>query len=300
MTSQFRIVGSLAVCLLVTAPIVSAQDGLALMKVDPGARPSGMGAAFVAISGDPNATAFNPAGVTGVTKFSAAFSHSTYWENIRLENGFFASPLKGRWYVHGGIRYATIDNLEMRNSPVDVPQALFAANDASFKLGVAYRFSDRVSAGLSSGWLIEKIEAWKGSAVNFDLGLQAALRPDLRVGASVTDLGSAFTLSKAGEVASREITLPTAWRIGGAYMYRKYLGALDVVVLDDQAHVHVGAEAKVHEMLQIRAGYMSGYDSKNVTTGISFSRSGLRIDYAFVPYANDFGASHVFSFVFEL
>jgi hypothetical protein len=300
MTSQSRIASCLLFSALLLTPIVSAQDGLALMKVDPGARPSGMGAAFVSISGDPNATAFNPAGVTGVTKFSAAFSHSTYWENIRLENGFFASPLKGRWYVHGGIRYATIDNLEMRNSPVGVPQALFAANDASFKFGVAYRVSDRVSAGLASGWLVEKIEAWKGSSMNFDLGIQAVLRPELRVGASVTDLGSSFTLSKAGEVASREISLPTTWRVGGSYQYRKYLGALDVVVLDDQAHLHVGAEARVHEMLQVRAGFMSGYDSKNVTAGVSFSRSGLRIDYAFVPYTHNLGTSHIFSFIFEL
>ena len=41
---------------------VAAQDGLSLMKVEPAARPSGMAGAFVAIGGDPNSSAYNPAG----------------------------------------------------------------------------------------------------------------------------------------------------------------------------------------------------------------------------------------------
>ncbi|MEW6050064.1 MAG: PorV/PorQ family protein [Candidatus Zixiibacteriota bacterium] len=300
MTRQLSTSYVMSLAILVFGSGAYAQDGLALMKVEPGARPSGMGSAFVSLTGDPNVSAYNPAGATGGSKFSAAFSHSTYWENIRLENGFFTSPLKGRLFIHGGIRYATIDNLEMRQSPVDIPDALFEANDVSFKAGLAYRFSEKVSAGIGAGWFIEKIESWRGSAFNVDFGIQAVPRPDVRLGAAVTDLGSDFNLTKSGAVSSRDISLPTAYRFGGSYTYRKYLGAADIVVLDDKAHLHLGAESRLHELFQLRAGFMSGYDSKNFTAGASFTRSSLRVDYAFVPYTHSLGTSHIFSFVFEI
>lgn len=294
-----RIVSFGAVLFWCVAP-VSAQDGLALMKVDPGARPSGMGGAYVSIAGDPNGSPYNPASAAYGAHFSATFSHVAYWENIRMENAFFSSPLKGRMHIHGGIRFSTISDLEMRQAPVAVPDALFDAHDLSFKLGLAYRFNERLSAGFASGWYMEKIESWRGSSFNTDLGILATPVENLNLGVSITSLGPAFALTKTGAVDSRDISLPTTYRMGGSYQYRRYLGAADLVVIDSKAHLHLGAEAKLHEMLKLRAGYMFGYDTKNFTAGASFTRRNLTIDYGFVPYSNELGTTHLFSFTFEL
>jgi hypothetical protein len=270
------------------------------MKIEPGARPSGMGGAFVSVGGDPFSPPYNPATASQADKFRASFGHIEYWENVRLETGYFAAPLKGRFSIHGGIRYASLGEIEVRSIPTSDPEAIADANDISFKAGVAYRFSDKVSAGFGTGWYVEKIEAWRGSAWNVDLGLLAMPTSQLALGASVTNLGPDFNLEKTGIVGSRDISLPTTYRVGASYRYRRFLGAFDIVVLDDQFHAHLGAEARLHEILAVRAGYMANYDSKDITAGTSFTHRNLTVDYAFVPYSNDLGTTHLFNFTVEL
>ncbi len=147
---------------------------------------------------------------------------------------------------------------------------------------------------------MEKIEAWQGSSFNVDLGLQARATDRLYLGASAMNVGSKFSLSKTGAPDSRDISLPTTYRVGAAYQYKRYLGAADIIMLDDQAHLHLGVEAKLHELLAVRAGYMTNYDSKNLTAGASFIYHNIGIDYAFVPYSNDLGSVHLFGLTIRL
>lgn len=279
---------------------VEAADGLAMLKNDHSARAAGMGAAFVSIGADPNAAVYNPAGAAGINKFTASFGHTFFWERIRMESGYIAAKLASDIYVHGGIRFAAVDELEGRLYPTTEPYGLFDAHDVSFKGGLAYQISDRIAAGFAAGWFIEKIEAWRGSAFNVDVGLLASPTDDVKVGASVTNMGSSFYLEKRGLEGSRDIPLPTTYRLGGSYRYASYLGALDVVILDDKFHLHAGTEAQLHEQLSLRAGYMFNYDTKNFTAGASFTKRNMAVDYAFVPFSGTLGSVHMFNFTFSL
>jgi len=277
-------------------------DGLALMKVEVGARQSGMGGAFVSVSGDPITAVYNPAGVTDNDLFTASFGHVEYWENIRFESGFMSARLSDRLYLHGGIRYAQVDNIEGRFiSTIDPSQITdFDAYDISFKSGLAWQANEKLSVGFGLGWFIEKIDTWRGSSFNVDLGMRYRATDNISTGASVTNLGSDFKLTQTNQPSSREISLPTTYRLGGSYRYQKYLGALDVVVVDDEFHLHAGAEADLHKMFSVRGGYMFNYDSKNFTAGVSFHHHNMTVDYAFVPYSNDLGTTHLFNFTFTL
>lgn len=286
--------------IILTSACVNAQDGLALMKVEAGARQAGMGGAYVSLTDDPNATYYNPAAAVGTRKFTASFGHNDYWENIRLETGYFTSGLNESTFLHGGIRYATVDNLESRVIPSAVPDALFSAYDISFKGGVAYQINQQMALGVAMGWYIEKIDIYRGSAFNVDLGALYLLSKGINLGASVTNLGSTLSLALSGQEGTRDISLPTTYRVGGSYCYDGYLGAVDAVIVDDEFHLHVGAEAALHEFLSLRAGYMINYDTKNFTAGASFSRRKVTIDYAFVPYTNNLGTSHLFNLTFSL
>lgn len=299
MKRLFRFGFTVGFCLASVGNIF-AVTGLAMLKTELGARPAGMAAAVVSISEDPNAVFYNPANAAGITKFTASFGHTAYWENIRLESGYFAADLSPRLYLHGGIRFAAVDELEARRYPVLQPDDLFDAHDVSFKGGLAYRLSERIAVGLAFGWFIEKIGGWRGSAFNIDLGVQTAPKDNISFGASVTNLGSDFYLEMSGVVGSRDISLPITYRLGGSYRYESHLAALDVVILDNKFHVHVGAETQPHELFMLRAGYMFNYDSKNFTAGASFTKRNMRIDYAFVPFSNNLGTSHMFNFTFSL
>lgn len=293
----FLTYGLLVVLFLSTG--VCADDGLALMKVEQGARPAGMGAAFVAVPSDVFSSYYNPAGAVGVKDFTATFGHTVYWENIRLETAYFVQSLSSRYFLHGGIRFAKVDELEGRLAPSSEFE-LFDAHDISFKAGLTYKISPKIAAGASMGWFIEKIDAWSGSAFNIDLGLLAQAAERLNIGASVTNLGSDFNLSETGFEGSRDISLPITYRLGASYEYDRYLAVTDLVVVNDKLRVHAGLEAVLQEMFRLRAGYMFNYDSKNITAGASFTKRNLTIDYAFVPYSNDLGSTHLFNLTFSL
>jgi len=288
--------------MLVSSGLAEDGDGLALMKVEAGARPSGMAGAFASVSGDPMTSVYNPAGVTTNESFTASFGHVEYWENIRFETGYFTMPLSSRYYLHGGIRFARVDDLQGRFISTLDPAYIteFDAHDISAKAGLAYKINDKISAGLAMGWFFEKIDTWRGSSFNVDLGVRYDIDDNISAGASVTNLGSAFKLTQSNQPSSRDITLPTTYRLGGSYRYRKYLGALDVVVVDDEFHLHAGTEAELHELFSLRAGYMFNYDSKNFTAGASIHHRNMTFDYAFVPYSNDLGTTHLFNITFRL
>jgi hypothetical protein len=88
--------------------------------------------------------------------------------------------------------------------------------------------------------------------------------------------------------------------VGGSYRYDRYLGAVDAVIVDDEFHLNIGAEATLHEYVSLRAGYMANYDTKNFTAGASFTRRNITVDYAFVPYTNNLGTTHLFNLTFSL
>jgi hypothetical protein len=287
-------------CLFFIGTAGDAADGLAMLKNDHSARAAGMGAAFVSISGDPNAAVYNPAGAVGVDKFTASFGHTFFWERVRMESGYIVANLASRTYVHGGIRFAAVDELEGRLHPTTDPYDLFDAHEVSFKGGLAYQISDRIATGFAAGWFVEKIEAWRGSSFNVDVGLLVSPSDDVNLGASVTNIGSAFMLEKRGLEGSRDIPLPTTYRLGASYRYAPYLGVLDVVILDDKFHLHSGAEVQLHEQLSLRTGYMFNYDTKNFTAGASFTKRNMTIDYAFVPFSAGLGPVHMFNFTLSL
>lgn len=286
--------------LLLCVGQANSQDGLAVLKTAHGAMQAGFGEAVVSISNQVDGTNYNPAAIKSIKNFTVSFGHTQYWENINLESGFWAIPLSSKINVHGGIRYAAVKELEERNIASEEPLAIFDFHDISFKTGMSYVKNEKLTLGFALGWFFEKNALWRGSAFNVDLGMHYQLSKNMQLGAAVTNLGSSFQLSANGEESSNEISLPTRYAVGGNYQYGKYLGALDLVYLGDEVRLHLGTEAKLHRMFDIRAGYMFNYDSKDFTAGTTFTKRNIKIDYAFVPYSNDLGSTHLFNFTFNI
>ncbi len=289
----------LAVAFLSTA--TQAQDGVALLKIDHGARLAGMGSTLPGSRNDPNAVVFNPAAAAGFEKFTASFGHTEYWENIRLESGFIAARLTPKLFIHAGIRFAAVDGLESRLFPTADPIAEFEAHDVSFKGGFAYRINPSLDIGIGAGWIIEKIGSYRGSSFNVDIGARFQATSKIELSGSAISIGSSFQLEQAGLIGSDDISLPTAYRFGASYEYNEsYNGAAELVYLDDEAHLHMGAETIVNESFSVRTGYMFNYDSKSFTAGATFTKRNMSVDYAFVPFSNNLGTSHLFNLNFSL
>ena len=255
-----------------------------------------MAGAAVSLTGDPDLAAYNPASQSDAKSFVVVFGHTSYWENIRLESAFFGLPLSSRVIMHGGFRFAGVSDLQARDDVPSVdPNYYFDVHDISAKGGLSYRWNDRLSAGVSFGWFLEKISIYRGSAFNVDLGGQYQLRPNVRLGAAVNNIGSTFRLSAPGAGSSNDVALPVTTRIGGSYTYDRYLGSLDIVMQDDKAHMLLGGECRLADNFKLRAGYAAGYDSRDVSAGVSWLYRNFGVNYAFVPFGNSLGTTHMLS-----
>lgn len=294
------LVTSLVVTMFTTGGATDA--GLALLTTEHTARPAGMGGAAVSILADPNAILYNPAAAVGVDTFTVTFGHTVYWENIRFESGFFGIGIADQLYLLGGICMAIIDDIELRGEiPTAEPDAKFSSHDINGKMGLAYRINENVAIGASLGWMFEEIDVMRGSRFNVDLGIIITPRiHGLDLGASIVGIGGDLVISDGASATSREIPLPTTYRVGGAYQYRWMRGSADLVYVDDNGHAHLGAEGTVSKEFNLRAGYMTGYDTRNFTAGASFAYRNMRVDYAFLPYSDQLGTSHLFNVTFSL
>ena len=281
---------ALALQCFAAAPVLAAS-GVSLLKVENGARSSGMGEAFTAVAGDPLSQYYNPAATSGSSDFSAYFGHTVYWDRINFESALL-SFVKGDVQFNFSARLAEVSDLQARGSaPTDDPLYTFAARDIAIKAGAAYPVSERLDLGFNVGWIIEKIDYLRSSALNFDFGALYTQSDRLTFGASVSNLGGKLKLNNV------ETELPTTWRAGAAYtlLSTALLVSGDLVYLDESAHAHIGAEYTGIDRVEMRAGFQSGYDSKNITFGVGFRQKDVRVDYAFVPYKYSLGDSHQFA-----
>ncbi|MEW6014118.1 MAG: PorV/PorQ family protein [Candidatus Zixiibacteriota bacterium] len=286
---------SLLLIFLLTLTLASQSDaasGLKLLTVDAGARPSGMGGAFVSITADPYSTAYNPAASFGVGPLTGSLGYNTYWENVRIETGYISFEKKSIVFSTG-VQFAVVSDLQGRQTPTSEFYP-FDAHDVSIKTGAAFRVDKDVVFGFMLGWLFEKIDVYRGNAFCLDLGLLTQPYSNLNAGLAVQNLGSKIKLRE------EEIDLPTTFRAGLSYRYRQMLPAADIVVLDDEFHLHLGGEYDFGRGFTLRGGYRAGYDLHSFSAGAGFSRRNIRIDYAFVPYKNDFSDSHLFNLTFTL
>lgn len=279
----------------------SAQDGLALLQSEAGAGPAGMAGAVVSLPGSPDAVAYNPAASVGATKFSFSFGHNEYWENIRIEDLHMIAPLTTKLSLHSGLRLSSVDNIEERTTATTEPDALFESRDISFKAGASYMISKKLSAGLTLGYISEKLSSFQGGTFSFDVGAIYKYSEKISLGASAVNVGSNFRLKEGDDLfESKELSLPTIYRLGGSYRLRDYLAALDFVILDDEVRANLGAQWQIREEFAIRSGYMANFDSKSFSAGASFMKRNFTFDYAFIPFSNSLGTSHQFSLIIQL
>ena len=80
---------SLALLALSLAPrsahAASGEAGFAFLKLGVGARPMGMGSAYVALATDPTAIYWNPAGLGGVEGAQVTVMHNEWIQDFRQE-----------------------------------------------------------------------------------------------------------------------------------------------------------------------------------------------------------------------
>jgi hypothetical protein len=269
----------------------AANTGLSFLKLGVSSRAVSLGEAVVSNSHDASATHYNPAAMFLGSDVNAIFMHNEQILGVRTE--YLAAKIKINKVALGlGINNTSISDIEVREIP-GAPIDNFTAQNFAFGLSGAYKINDMIQVGVTAKFLYEKIYIDNASGYAFDFGGLYS-KDNLSIGVSVSNLGS---MSELRTVSTK---LPASGRFGASYLINipNLDGGVRVAadgfkVFDGgKFHVNAGAEFLYKDFLSIRAGYQSGYEDRNFTTGIGLKYKAFSLDYAFVPYRYSLGSSH--------
>ncbi len=292
-----RITAALILLITFSSSLYSQNDGagntgLSFLKLGVGARSIAMGDAFSSISNDATSVIYNPARLNFGLNNNITIMHNQSVQDLATD--FVGAKFILNKFAFGvGLLRTTISDIEIRNIPGE-PLDKFDAQNLSLGVSIGYKLTDNLSVGLSSKFLYEKIYVDEASGFGIDFGTSYT-KDNLNFGFVVANLGS---LNELRNVSTK---LPSLVRFGSGYSFNKddfsFLISLDgFKVLDGgQFHIHSGGEIGYKDFAFLRAGYQSNYENKGLTTGAGFKYKSINLDYAFVPYSNEFGSSNTFS-----
>lgn len=271
------------------------KTGLSFLKLGVDARALGMGESYTAITNTPAGTYYNPASISNSSHFQLLVMHKEWIQDMRTE--FISATTSLNNFSFGlSINSTSIKNIELRTIPGPA-LGNFDAQDASIGLTSSYNINPELNLGITSKIIYEKIFVNEATGFAFDLGGIYRTPWNIDVGLSVNNFG---TMDELQNEASK---LPTSVRAGGMYQTQiintdgtlTFVSDIVSYTGENKTHIHAGAEFAYMHTLAIRFGYQTGYEAKNIAAGIGFQYGMFHLDYAFVPFRYDFGATHTFS-----
>ncbi|NUM66165.1 PorV/PorQ family protein [candidate division KSB1 bacterium] len=282
----------LLVCLPVFAPAQEAgKSGLAFLKIGVGGRAAALGEAYVALAQDATAIYWNPAGL----------AQAQWLESVNHD--FYAVSFAGFGGVLGlGLTTQSIPDIEVRDRPTAEPIGTFDGRDLALALAYGRKHGASLAWGLAAKYLYEKIylNSANGFALDLGAGWQAPGSP-VRLAASVQNLG------KMGAHAREDIALPALLRAGAAYQLASTGGdpafalTLENALLFKGGNaVSAGLEYWPRHGIAGRAGYQLGRENRGLTAGFGANRGSFTLDYGYLPFRNDLGATHRFALLVKL
>jgi len=303
-SKSWLFMGTAILMIFVLVPSVSGQEEYsnsgALLDLGQGARPMGMGGAFLGLADDENAVYYNPAALAFLDKFGV----TTLW-----------SPQFG-FVDYGGVglagKYVGLSTSILYSGSIDVPNEFGADTGTSFSyisgngvIGFGYPLFSGLSVGgkvkyyyshltVNStddgyGWSVDPAFMAKGG--NFGLGVivENAVTGGLLYGSDHRE--ELEKKLKAGISFSSRIDEDMKLNL-----LADIEAPLDSIVAADLGSItpHLGVELWLSGI-----GVRTGYNGRALTVGTSLEISNLRMDWAISAYQSGITETHRVSFVYR-
>jgi hypothetical protein len=271
-------------------------DGFSSLKMGSDARTTALGLAGTALAEGAAAPFWNPASAALTGRRNVNFSLHRWLDDVQSEFAGISAG-NGNQGIGFHLLFTEIGSIEYRRQPSDTPYGTFSAHELKLGLAYARRIMPRLYAGLSVNGYYEKLfseDAW-GLGGDFGLLYRTPWR-DLKLAAVIQNMG------KTGRFRDESIPLPLTGRAGLLLPFTLLEGEWNAVcdaVKEEgfPVHLHSGIEYGWHSLVAFRIGIMTGYESRDVTCGLGFTRGSTRLDYSYMPMPS-LGNSHRFSFGF--
>jgi len=269
-------------------------------KIGIGARPLGMGRAFVAIADQENAVFINPAGLSYTKKWSLSSMYASFLGDVNYITFGFTYPLP--LFRNGGVGIGYVGS----NVPGIISPTQEGFNYSDYHNNVyliAASFSPRDD--LSFGSALKIFDQGFSGYVNsigkgYDLDLGVKWDIDKRLGLGL-NLQNILPVSMGGKISwpnGDEQSIPAVAKAGlkGLTEDGSILFAVDYDLQINKnlpGTGHIGAEWKFHPNLALRGGLdqnlsaMTGNTATNVSLGIGLEIGSVKFDYAYHPYFDE-------------
>ena len=279
--------------------------GAAFNDIGVGARPLGMGGAFVALADDANAASYNVAGLGYIDAAHLSMTTAQRFKGLVNYNHIGGVlPLGSVGSFGASIGILGEDSEVYKEQTIAISYAKTISQKVALGLNLksfSTRFdesNESVSAHLKNN--SQFFAHTSAVDFTFDLGMMASPVTGLTVGLSAENLYPAdVSISEVGQdLVPRNIRVGLAYRLGTIAATTKQealrevlksgIGLFEIVFRDGARHSHIGAELWLNKMIAVRTGY-SLRSGVNRATGIALGSSvklpvaalRLQLDYAF-------------------
>lgn len=278
-----------------------------------GARPLGLGGAFVALADDSNAANYNAAGLGYIDAIHLGGTHAQRFNGLITYNAISGIIPVGKIGSIGASLGILAEDSEIYREQIvriSYGNALFKqfAIGANLKLfGTSF---DEANEFVAENPYFAQTSS---SAVSFDLGVIAKPFKSLSLGASVENLLPADMSISDTPIDDTPIApVPMNIRVGLAYrlesiaemstqgaavsnLLKGSLGTLEIASRNDATYIRTGIEVWLNKSIALRGGYGIKNGSDSATT-LSFggsaklpiSSTSLQLDYGFQLLSGDF------------
>jgi hypothetical protein len=275
--------------LLVTVEVGTAAEGKAghggaFLRIPVGARPAGMGNAFVSVADDANALYFNPGGLYQVKGLTVG----TMYSIMSMDR----SHLQGS-FIYEYEKYGTLSVMFTKFGVSDIdgrdsqgnPTGSFDDSEIALAFGFGKKVHKYVGVGGAFKYLRHSLKDNKATGIGFDIGAHSrkeighSILNSVLLGISVSNLGSSLEWDTE---SSHKDDVPSTLRVGsGLNLTIREIGFLALLEVSrtskESSDFHGGVETWLYKMLGIR----TGVDGGDFTFGVSVLYDKFRFDYAF-------------------
>lgn len=326
MKQRFKAGFTFIVILLLTVPVLPDEvtkvgsTASPFLKIGVGARPVGLGGAYVSLADDASALYWNVGGIAQVTRPEVIFNHSRWLEEISFDYLGLAMPLGSAGVL--GISFTSLSMGEFEQTTELDPEGngvLFSAGSFAVGLSYARQLTNKFMIGFTGKYIQENI--WNSSAKGFalDVGTLFTTPFDgIRLGMSISNFGTKMQMN-GGDLLLQvdpypgisgsndainalfqtgKFDLPLLFRVGLSWDALKsetnrLTLAVDALHPNDNSEsVNIGGEYTFNNFVSIRGGYQSLFQRNSeegftVGAGLNTGVSSFRfvLDYAY----QDFG-----------
>ena len=293
-------ISAIGLLILCTGGAVAAFNDIGV-----GARPLGMGGAFVALADDGNAASYNAAGLGYISTAHLSMTTAQRFRGLINYNHIGGVlPLRSIGSFGASIGILNEDSEIYKEQTITISYGKAFLQKFAFGLNLKsfstrfYENNESVSAHLKNN---SQFFAHTAAAdFSFDLGMMANLIDSLTLGFSAENLFPAnMSISETGEdLIPQNIRVGLTYRLATIAATTKQealrevlksgLGLFEIGFRDGNRQIHAGAELWLNRMIGVRAGY-SLKSGVNSATGIALGGSvklpiaalRLQLDYAF-------------------